>query len=171
MDELKHFGIKGQKWGLRRYENPDGTLTAEGRERYSKPRKTTALDVAANVVSLGAYGKIKRKEARRAARQMKGKRTAPRTSIGLTAKGAGRTVGTIGHAAAVKVITNYGAKRMKTLASTASTPRMAKGLETGATLLKIFGDVNIAATAAYNFHAQSRDTINYTNNRYNNRYI
>lgn len=55
---------------------------------------------------------------------------------------------------------------MKTLATTASTPRMAKSLETGATLLKIFGDVNIAATAVYNFHAQSRDTIDYTNNRY-----
>ena len=34
-DELEHFGIKGQKWGVRRYENADGTLTPEGRERYN----------------------------------------------------------------------------------------------------------------------------------------
>ena len=34
MDELKHYGIKGQKWGVRRYENEDGTLTPEGKERY-----------------------------------------------------------------------------------------------------------------------------------------
>ena len=32
--ELKHYGITGQKWGVRRYENYDGTLTPEGRERY-----------------------------------------------------------------------------------------------------------------------------------------
>lgn len=33
-DYLEHFGIKGQKWGVRRYENKDGTLTPEGREHY-----------------------------------------------------------------------------------------------------------------------------------------
>ena len=31
---LAHHGIKGQKWGVRRYQNEDGTLTAEGRQRY-----------------------------------------------------------------------------------------------------------------------------------------
>lgn len=33
-NELYHHGIKGQKWGVRRYQNPDGTLTAAGRKRY-----------------------------------------------------------------------------------------------------------------------------------------
>ena len=33
-DYLMHYGIKGQKWGIRRYQNPDGTLTAEGKARY-----------------------------------------------------------------------------------------------------------------------------------------
>ena len=35
-DELLHYGIKGQKWGIRRFENPDGTLTPAGKERYLK---------------------------------------------------------------------------------------------------------------------------------------
>lgn len=33
-DYLEHHGIKGQKWGIRRYQNPDGTLTAEGLAKY-----------------------------------------------------------------------------------------------------------------------------------------
>ncbi len=31
---LSHYGIKGQQWGERRYQNEDGTLTPEGYERY-----------------------------------------------------------------------------------------------------------------------------------------
>lgn len=31
---LAHHGIKGQKWGVRRFENEDGTLTAAGKKRY-----------------------------------------------------------------------------------------------------------------------------------------
>ena len=33
-NELYHHGIKGQKWGIRRYQNEDGTLTEAGRKRY-----------------------------------------------------------------------------------------------------------------------------------------
>ena len=33
-DWLMHFGILGQRWGVRRFQNEDGTLTKEGKERY-----------------------------------------------------------------------------------------------------------------------------------------
>ena len=33
-NELVHWGIKGMRWGVRRYQNKDGTLTPAGRKRY-----------------------------------------------------------------------------------------------------------------------------------------
>jgi hypothetical protein len=42
-DDLQHHGIKGQKWGVRRFQKKDGSLTPAGKERYDddtiKPKK------------------------------------------------------------------------------------------------------------------------------------
>ena len=35
-DELMHFGIKGQKWGIRRFQYENGSYTEEGKERYGR---------------------------------------------------------------------------------------------------------------------------------------
>ena len=35
-DELYHHGIRDQKWGIRRFQNADGTLTPAGKERYGR---------------------------------------------------------------------------------------------------------------------------------------
>ena len=35
-NELYHHGVKGMKWGVRRYQNADGSLTAAGRKKVSK---------------------------------------------------------------------------------------------------------------------------------------
>lgn len=33
---MQHFGIQGMKWGVRKYQNPDGSLTEAGKARYYK---------------------------------------------------------------------------------------------------------------------------------------
>ena len=37
-DYLSHYGVKGMKWGIRRYQNKDGTLTSEGKKHYGYSR-------------------------------------------------------------------------------------------------------------------------------------
>lgn len=48
---LIHHGIKDQKWGIRRYQHEDGSLTPEGRERYGYASKKE--DLKKNVKKTG----------------------------------------------------------------------------------------------------------------------
>lgn len=43
MDELRHHGIKGQKWGVRRFQNEDGSYTSEGRRRAQQKSSTDSM--------------------------------------------------------------------------------------------------------------------------------
>ena len=45
---IQHWGILGQKWGVRRYQNEDGTLTEEGRLRY-RVGKNVAIEQTNNI--------------------------------------------------------------------------------------------------------------------------
>lgn len=42
MSELYHWGKKGMKWGVRRYQNKDGTLTPAGQKRYARDQRENA---------------------------------------------------------------------------------------------------------------------------------
>lgn len=44
MNELYHHGIKGMHWGVRRYQNPDGTLTAAGKRHQNQLKKDISFD-------------------------------------------------------------------------------------------------------------------------------
>lgn len=43
MNELYHYGILGQRWGVRRYQNPDDTLTEKGWIDYTYKKRKEAF--------------------------------------------------------------------------------------------------------------------------------
>ena len=53
--ELYHHGIKGQKWGVRRFQNEDGTLTPAGKKRYNEDSDKLASAAAAQYRAIAEY--------------------------------------------------------------------------------------------------------------------
>ena len=52
-NELMHFGIRGMKWGVRRFQNKDGTLTAAGKARLDKKQIRTEENLIEKTIPKG----------------------------------------------------------------------------------------------------------------------
>lgn len=59
--ELMHYGKLGQKWGVRRYQNKDGTLTEAGKKRYARDAREQGYD---KLDDSGTYYKTSKKNGR-----------------------------------------------------------------------------------------------------------
>lgn len=59
-NELIHWGVKGMKWGVRRYQNKDGSLTPAGKKRLSRIDKKAERDNWSEDATSAAKIKTKR---------------------------------------------------------------------------------------------------------------
>ena len=69
-NELYHFGIRGMKWGIRRYQNEDGSRTEEGRRHYGYKIISPSEAIASNRMSAKSKRQI-RLELKRAKKEAK----------------------------------------------------------------------------------------------------
>jgi len=115
-NELMHYGILGMKWGIRRYQNPDGTLTEAGKKRYAENYSEEQRKRDKQVYGRAGVRRINKRMLRgdsiSAARSAEANKIYGHRRAAITGGQVGSTIGTVGGAvggyfagkAAVKVL-------------------------------------------------------------------
>lgn len=165
--ELYHHGILGQRWGIRRYQNEDGTLTDEGKKRYGTNTKERAENYDAKqrardrrVYSKGAEKRINAKmlngESIQGARSYEADRLAKYRRNWRTGKKVANVVGTAAGIAAGYLFINkfINGPAGYNFIQKVNNPTMREGIQTVAYILNrnkyytILGASVLGATAA-----------------------
>ena len=90
MNELYHHGIKGQRWGVRRYQNADGTLTEAGkrlmRNKGEKEEATAFDEKTGKLKSVGDVGRAHEKIHKRVAEDNRNLSNALNNASGISSR-------------------------------------------------------------------------------------
>lgn len=135
---LVHHGIKGQRWGVRRFQNEDGSLTPAGRRKYdvnadgtvSTKRNYSRNENVKGVLKTAVGTTIMAKTGKRIVDQIKNKRANPNSKVGYLSvieKVAGMTIGAVVVASGVKNFINANLNKTFNTTGMGATPETFTG--------------------------------------------